>query len=135
MAALDKLGNYKNTGLLIMRAGLGIMMMIHGYPKLMAGPKLWAMLGSSTGNLGIHFAPVFWGFMAAVTEAVGGLLIAIGLWFRPVCILMTINLIVAASHHFGAGEGINGAAHAIETGIAFLGLLFFGPGKYSADKK
>jgi putative oxidoreductase len=135
MAMFDKLGNYRNTGLLLMRVGLGIMMMIHGYPKLMGGPDGWTKLGGAMGNVGIHFAPMFWGFMAAATEAVGGLLIVLGLFTRPVCILMIINLAVAALHHFSKGDGIDGAAHAIETGIAFLGLLFLGPGRYSIDKK
>lgn len=135
MAALDRLGNYRNTGLLLMRVGLGIMMMVHGYPKLMGGPELWTKLGHATGNVGIHFAPMFWGLMAALTEAVGGLLIVLGFFTRPVCLFLMINLTVAALQHFSKGEGINGAAHAIETGLAFLGLLFLGPGRYSIDKK
>ena len=33
---LDK---YRDIGLLILRVGIGIMFMIHGLPKLTAGPK------------------------------------------------------------------------------------------------
>ncbi|RZJ63310.1 MAG: DoxX family protein, partial [Pedobacter sp.] len=32
MAIFDSLGKYRNTGLLILRVGLGIMMMTHGFP-------------------------------------------------------------------------------------------------------
>ncbi|XZF14752.1 DoxX family protein [Chitinophagaceae bacterium MMS25-I14] len=135
MAIFSKLGNYKNTGLLLMRAGLGIMMMIHGYPKLMGGPDLWGKVGSAMGDAGIHFAPVFWGFMAAAAETICGLLAVLGLFFRPACLFIMFTLTIAALHHFSAGEGLSGAAHAIETGIAFTGLLFLGPGKYSVDKK
>jgi putative oxidoreductase len=134
MAALGKLGEYRNFGLLVMRVGLGVMMMYHGYPKLFAGPETWAKLGGDMKHFGIAFSPAFWGFMAAATETIGGLLVVLGLWFRPICILMVINLSVAAAHHFYAGGGLNDAAHAIETGLAFFGLIFLGPGWFSVDK-
>jgi len=135
MALLSNLGNYKNFGLLIIRVGLGIMFIYHGYPKLMGGPKHWAELGESMKYVGIHFLPVVWGFLAATTELLGGFLLIIGLAFRPVCILLFINLVVAALMHLGSGDGLGGAAHAVEDAIVFAGLLFVGPGKYSVDKK
>jgi putative oxidoreductase len=135
MAYLNNLNNYRNTGLLILRIGLGAMMIYHGYPKLMAGTHGWANLGASTKYVGIHFWPVMWGFLAALTETLGGFLIIIGLAFRPAALLLMINLIVAAASHFGKGDGLDGAAHAIELVFVFAGLVFIGPGKYSVDKK
>jgi putative oxidoreductase len=135
MALLSNLGNYKNTGLLIIRVGLGIMFIYHGYPKLMGGVKGWEHLGESMKYVGIHFLPAAWGFLAAVTELLGGFLLIVGLAFRPVCILLLINLIVAALMHFGSGGDLGDAAHAIEDAIVFAGLIFTGPGKYSVDKK
>eukprot|EP01037_Dinobryon_pediforme_P007255 gene7255-7326_t len=135
MAVLSKLGNYKNFALLIIRVGLGIMFIYHGYPKLFGGPKAWEALGSSTKYLGIHFWPLIWGLLSAVVETFGGFLLIIGLAFRPVCLLMLVNLIVAIALHLGKGDGIEGAAHAIEDAIVFLGLLFIGPGRNSVDKK
>ena len=135
MAMFEKLGNYKETGLLLMRLGLGFMLITHGLPKLTAGPDTWGKLGSSMGNWGIHFAPIFWGFMAAAAEGIGGVLIMLGLFFRAACLFIIITMAVAATHHFSAGDGLNGAGHAMEIGFAFLGLLFIGPGKYSVDKK
>jgi len=135
MALLSNLGNYKNTGLLIIRVGLGIMFIYHGYPKLMGGVKGWEHLGGSMKYAGIHFLPVMWGFLAAATELLGGFLLIIGLAFRPVCILMLATLIVATLTHFGSGGDLGDAAHAIEDAIVFAGLIFIGPGKYSVDKK
>lgn len=135
MAIFDNLAKHKDFGLLIIRIGLGIMFIYHGAPKLAGGPEQWEKLGGSMKVVGIHFAPVVWGFLAAVTETFGGLLLMIGLLFRPVCILLVINLIVAALVHFSKGDGLFGAAHAIEDGIIFLGLIFIGPGLYSIDKK
>jgi len=135
MAYFSNLGNYKNFGLLIVRIGLGLMFIYHGFPKLAGGTKTWHELGTSTKYIGIHFLPVVWGLLAAVVETFGGFMLLIGLAFRPVCLLLIINLIVAALFLFGQGQGLEGAAHAIEDAIMFAGLLFIGPGRYSVDKK
>lgn len=135
MALFGTLGNYKNFGLLIIRVGLGIMFIFHGYPKLLGGVAMWEQLGSSTKYVGIHFLPAVWGFLCAATETFGGFLLVIGLAFRPVCFLLVINLVVAALSQFGQHEGLMGAAHAIEDAVMFAGLLFLGPGRYSVDRK
>jgi len=135
MAILGGLGNYKNFGLLVIRVGLGIMFIFHGYPKLGGGPKLWEELGSSTKYIGIHFWPLVWGLLCAVVETFGGFLLILGLAFRPVCLLLLINLLVATAMLFGKGEGLDGAAHAIEDAVVFAGLIFVGPGRISVDKK
>jgi putative oxidoreductase len=135
MAILDNLGKYRNTGLLLIRIGLGIMFIIHGFPKLAGGPNGWTGLGGSMKVIGIDFLPIFWGFMAAATETFGGFLLIVGLFFRPALILLIFTMIIAALVHFGKGEGLQGASHAIELAIVFFGLIFIGPGKYSVDKK
>lgn len=135
MAILDNLGKYRNTGLLLLRIGVGIMFIIHGFPKLAGGPQGWEGLGGSMKVIGIDFLPVFWGFMAAVTETFGGFLLIVGLFYRPACILLVFTMIIAALVHFGKGDGLQGASHAIELAIVFFSLIFIGPGKYSVDKK
>ena len=135
MAYLAKISNYKDLGLLIARVGLGGMMIFHGLPKLMGGPAKWEALGGTMSNLGITFAPVFWGFMASFAEGVGGLLILLGLIFRPAALLIIFTMIVATTLKFSTGEGLIGASHPIETGLAFFLFLFTGPGKLSVDKK
>ena len=135
MAIFDSLGKYRNTGLLIMRIGIGIMFIVHGFPKLAGGLAGWAELGGSMKVVGVNFLPVFWGFMAAVAETFGGFLLIVGLFFRPACIALVFTMIIAALVHFGKGDGLGGASHAIELGIVFFSLIFVGPGKYSVDKK
>jgi putative oxidoreductase len=111
------------------------MFMFHGAPKMFGGPEKWHMLGTAMGNFGIDFLPGFWGFMAAFSEFFGGILLILGLFFRPACLLMAITMIVAAGHHLGRGDGLMGASHAIESGIVLLSLILIGPGKISLDKK
>ena len=136
MAVLEKLGRFKDLGLLIIRIGLGLSFsLIHGLPKIMGGIPTWTRIGGAMGHLGIHFLPLLWGFMATVSEAIGGLLVTIGLFFRPACIFIVFTMFVASSMTLSQGEGLSGSSHAIELGIVFLGLLFIGHGKYSVDRK
>ncbi|MHA2612090.1 MAG: DoxX family protein [bacterium JZ-2024 1] len=129
---LDK---YRDAGLLILRVGIGaLFMVVHGGPKMLGGPALWAKVGAAIGYLGIHFAPTFWGFMAMFSELFGGLLLILGLFFRPACLLLLITMFVASSMHLLSGEGLMAAAHAIKMAILFFSLLFIGPGKYSLDE-
>lgn len=132
---LSSLGKYRNSGILIIRIGFGIMMMLHGYPKLLGGAEKWEAVGSSMKYLGITFAPTIWGLLAAATETFGGFLIFIGLAFRPVCVLLTFTMIVAATMYLKSSANYMDASQAIEVGFVFLGLIFIGPGKYSIDKK
>jgi putative oxidoreductase len=134
MALFSQLGNYRNFGLLVIRAGLGIMMFFHGLPKLTGGIPKWESLGEDMGHLHIHFLPVFWGFMSAVTETIGGIFCVLGLWFRFVSLLMVINFVVAIATLFAEGKDIRGASEAIEMCFVFFGLLFLGAGSYSIDK-
>ena len=135
MTALSTLSNFKHTGILLVRVGLGVMFIMHGYPKLLGGPKLWEGVGSAMETVGITFLPLAWGLLAALTETLGGLFFLIGFFFRPVALIMAFTMSIASLHHLGAGEGINGASHAIEMGIVFVGFALIGPGKYSVDKR
>jgi putative oxidoreductase len=65
---LHNLDKYRDMGLLILRVGIGIMFMYHGFPKLTAGPELWTNLGGVLSDMEIGFAPTFFGFMAALSE-------------------------------------------------------------------
>jgi putative oxidoreductase len=124
---------FRDQGLLLLRIGLGIMFIYHGWPKISGGPHFWHMLGMSTGHVGIHFAPTFWGFMAAFAEFGGGLLLCFGFLTRIACVLLVIDMLVATSFHLGSGQGLAVASHPIECGIVFLSLILIGPGKLSID--
>ena len=128
------LSNYsegqKNFGLLIMRIGIGIMFILHGYPKLFGGIERWEKLGSSMKYIGVEYAPVVWGFLAGLAEAGGGVLLILGILFRPVCFFMCFTMIIAVLTHFGRGDEFMKASHAIELAVVFFSLMFIGPGNY-----
>ena len=122
-------------GILLLRAGTGFMFMMHGLPKIKGGPGFWELIGGSMANLGITFAPTFWGFMAAFAEFGGGFLILLGLFFRPVTVLLFITMVVATIMHVSKGEDFNGYSHALEAAILFFSLYFIVPGRISLDNK
>ena len=128
---LTGLTKYRDHGLLLLRVGLGVAFMIHGFPKLMGGPDTWTGLGSRVGLP----LPVVFGFIAAVSETVGGLLLILGLYFRVACILLAGTMAGALTYHLKDGDGFNEFSHALESLIVFAALILIGPGKYSVDKK
>lgn len=131
---LKFLGKHRDTGLLIMRIGLGIGLIIHGLPKLVGGTAEWARLGASMSHLGINFFPVFWGFLIAVTEGIGGVLLIIGAFYRPVCLLLTFAMIVATARQMGDPKGSYARSQPLQMAFTFFGLAFVGPGRFSIDK-
>jgi len=128
------LSRYRETGLLLLRIGMGIMYIIHGLPKLSGGVPAWTLVGTAAKYVGLDFLPTFWGFMAAFSEVFGGIFLILGFLFRPACLMLLATMAVAAVMHIGKGDGFNVASHAIENGIVFLSLIFIGPGKFSIDK-
>ncbi len=122
-------------GLLALRVGIGGMFMAHGWPKLAGGAKAWAKLGGAMSHLGLDFWPTFWGFAAACGEFFGGLLLAIGLLFRPAAAMLFATMAVAATMHIRTGDGVMGASHAIEAAILFASLLLIGPGRFALAEK
>lgn len=129
---LKSLDRFRDFGLLILRLGLGFSFFwAHGWGKIFGGPEGWAELGGTVSLIGIDFLPTFWGFMAAFAEFGGGILLMLGLLFRPALFLLISTMAMAATMHIITGNG--SPLHAIELGIVFLALFFTGPGKYSLD--
>jgi len=133
--SLKALDEFRDQGLLVLRVGLGIMFVLHGWPKLAGGPEKWEKVGGAVGTLGIDFAPQFWGFMAAMAEFGGGILLALGLLTRPALLGLIFTMFVAAWMHISKESGFPKISHPIELGITFMGLLLTGPGKFSLDAR
>ena len=124
-----------HAGLLLLRVGVGaVFLLVHGGPKLLGGPPVWERVGAAMGVVGIHVMPVAWGFLAAASEGIGGLLLALGLFARAAALFMMATMAVASTMHLSRGDGLQTASHAIELGIVFAALLFTGPGRYSLDR-
>lgn len=134
MPLFTKLGRYNDTALLLLRVGIGIMMIMHGYPKLLAGPEKWTKLGNNMHYIGVKVYPEIWGFLASVSESVGGLFLVLGFLFRPSSFFLLFTMVIATMAHLYKGEELMDASHSIELGFVFLALFIMGPGRYSIDK-
>jgi len=128
------LNKYSDAGILFLRIGIGFaFIFVHGWGKIFGGPELWTKLGGSMANLGITFAPTFWGFMAAAAEFGGGILILFGLFTRPASAFLAFTMLVAFMQHTSKLDPWNRAIYPMEMFAVFMALLFLGAGKYSID--
>ena len=125
----------REVGLLILRVGIGVLFVLHGYPKITAGTGTWVSLGHAMGNLGINFLPVFWGFLAAFAEFAGGIGLILGAFFKISCALIAFDMVVAMLMHLHKGDGFQGAGHAIALLIVMIALMFMGAGQFSVAEK
>lgn len=123
---------YSDTGItiaaLLMRIGLGCLMLPHGFSKLMN----FAVLGQKFSDP-LHVGHVISLCLVIFAELFCPVFIILGLFTRAACIPLVISLSFAlgyASHwdFFGTGE------KATLFLAGFLGLLFIGPGKISFDR-
>ena len=130
----NTLERYRDLGLLIIRLGFGLgFFWFHGWPKLPGVPSAGRAPATPCRYLGVTFAHQWWGLAAGVAEGLGGLLIALGLFFRPVTLALVSVMIVATTNHIASGEGT--PAHAFKNAWLFAGLFFVGPGRFSLDHR
>ena len=123
---------YYDEGLLVIRLTFGLgFIYFHGWSKLVQGPERWERLGGTMSNIGIDFGHTFFGFLAAFSETVAALCIALGLFFQPMLALLGFTMIMATLSHIASGRGNPGNAFKF-AGIC-AGMIFTGPGKYSLD--
>jgi len=125
----------KNLGLLILRLGIGIMLILHGFPKIQGGPSMWQHLGRMMNVFGIDFALKFWGFIIAFSEFFGGICIILGLFFRLFCVLLSLVMVTAIFVLLDNGKSILEASEAIQMAIVFFSLLIIGPGRFSYTRR
>ncbi len=134
MAVLQFLSKYRETGLLLFRASVGLIFIILIAPVLWGGEGSWEHLGSSMRHLDFHSHYRFWGFFLATLGCVGGVLIVLGLFFRVgvllVLVVALVHLVVVWDNH---GD-FHTRLPALEMAILLISLLLIGPGKYSVDK-
>jgi putative oxidoreductase len=123
---------YRDIGLLILRIGFGLSFFwYHGYPKLAGGPAAWERTGDAVANIGISFGHTAWGLAAALSEGVGGLLFAAGLFFRPVCVAMLGVMVMATVDQ--VGREMPQPEHALKNAFVLAGMFLVGAGRYTVN--
>lgn len=118
---------------LFLRVGIGILTIIHGIPKMFGGVETWRQLGTFVLPLGIHFLPVFWGLLGALTEFVGGIALVFGFGTRIASLALILMMIVAFIWHLHRHDVFNVYSLSLTLIIIYSIFLIIGGGKYSLD--
>lgn len=117
----------------LMRFAAGAILVPHGYLKLFAGGVNG--LATALGGLGLHPA-MAWAYWVALVEFVGGILLALGLFTRPVAVIIAIEMAVAAfavhlpNGFFWTSKGLE---YPLMWGLLCLGIAFRGGDRLSLD--
>ncbi len=123
----------KDIGLAIIRIGMGILFIGHGYLKLIRGVPEWKWTGEQMANLGIKFAPIFWGMCAMLAELGGGICLTLGFATRIAAFFLSIVMFVAVIHHIKKGDSYGYISFPLSQLIIFVALIITGSGPYSFD--
>lgn len=79
----------QDLGKAVIRIALGVLILLHGIAKLMAGPGFVIQTVTQAG------LPSFVAYGVYIGEVVAPILLIIGLWTRPAALIVAINMIVA----------------------------------------
>ena len=81
--------NSEDTGKLILRVSLGVMILLHGIAKIMGGVDGIVGMVSKAG------LPAALGYLVYVGEVLAPLLLIVGLWTRLAALVVAINMVIA----------------------------------------
>ncbi len=133
------LNNLQPWGAFFLRLVLGCAMIYHGFDKVIPhgvfhGGNTFSALdhhGHYVASLGL---PYWLGYVSALTEFIGGILIVLGLLTRFAAFLITCNMLVAIvvvnRHH-----GYSGSEYSLALFVIAVMLLFYGGGACALDRK
>ncbi len=112
----------KDKALLAIRIVAGLIFVMHGYGKLTGNPSLEMFAGMLSG-MGFPMA-MFFAWLVALTEFLGGLALIVGIFVRPAGVLLAIVMLVAFTMakklQFPAGD-IDFALLGISIALAMAG--------------
>jgi putative oxidoreductase len=134
----NSLNNLQPWGTFLLRLVLGIAMVIHGYGKVIPASgfhgNTFAALnhhGHVVASLGL---PYWLGYVSALTEFVGGILVLLGLFTRFSAFMIACDMLAAillvTRHH-----GYSGSEYALALLVIAVMVLFTGAGVMALDRK
>src|ERR1700694_2586040 len=123
--------NDMDTGLLLLRAVIGLTVLAHG------AKKFAELDAAATALEGLGFAPGRRSaILAGLAEAGGGLLLALGLATPAAAsVVFGVMLVAGVSAHLKQGFFLmkGGYEYTLVLGLAGLSVAFTGPGRFSVD--
>jgi putative oxidoreductase len=129
-ASNNTLYNLPPYGAFILRLALGACMIYHGYGKVVPDHAM-DHYAHTIVSLGL---PYWLGYVSALTEFVGGILVLFGLLTRPAAALIAINMLVALIK-VNVHQGIDGCQLSLLLLTMSVALVCFGGGAYALDRR
>jgi putative oxidoreductase len=128
---LSWLNRFQGLGALVMRVVLGVIMVAHGYTKVIPSGSLYTFAHTVTR---MHL-PVWLGYVSAFTEFFGGMLLIVGLLTRIAAFMTAIDMSVAILkvHLHGGILGPNSFALPLSLFAISMMLVFSGCGWLGLD--
>ena len=125
------LNRFEGLGALIMRLVVGVIMVSHGYTKIIPTGALYTFAHT----VGRMHLPVWLGYVAAFSEFFGGMLLIVGLLTRVAAFMVAIDMTVAIIkvHLHGGLLGPNSFAFPLTCFAIALMLVFTGCGWLGLD--
>ena len=119
-----------NLGILWLRVLMGFgIAFLHGYGKVFGGRM--EQFTEGVAEMGFP-VPTFFAWAAALTEFLGGILIALGLGTRPAALLLFINMSVAAFIRHAA-DPFDVKELTFAYWVTAMTIVLTGPGLFSFD--
>jgi len=121
----------EDSGKLLLRVAVGVLMLLHGIAKIASGPD-WVL-----GLMAKYELPTVLGYGVYLGEVVAPLLLIVGLWTRPAALVVAINMVVALAlvHTHELAQLANTGGWALELqGMYLFGALavaLLGAGRFS----
>lgn len=120
----------KPAAQLLLRLALAIVFIYHGYPKLFTARAAWYAAFPRMGF------PWYFALISGVVEFFGGCLLVVGLFTRPIALLLAGEMAIALWRvHLPPGLlKVNNYQFPLVLAVAAFTLLAIGPGPVSADR-
>ena len=125
------LNRFEGLGAMVMRLVLGIIMVAHGYTKIIPSGALYTF-SHTVAHMNL---PVWLGYVSAFTEFFGGMLLIVGLLTRLAAFMTAIDMAVAIIkvHLHGGLMGPNSFGFPLALFAISLMLVFSGCGWLGLD--
>jgi putative oxidoreductase len=123
-----------NFGLLMLRVGIGSVMVLHGLPKFLGGAEVLTNVGQAMSVYGLNTMPLLWGSLVASSEVVGGLFILTGFLFRPAALMIAFTMLTAVILKLPDMPSLSNFkefAYPLSLFFVFSSLFFIGAGSFA----
>ena len=138
MSLAKKFKKSANWSVLFVRLAVGLVFLVHGFGKLFGvGPFPFGLSGTAGFLAGLGFpSAMFFAWVLALVETLGGLAIILGLFTRYAALLVGIDMIFALLLvHIPSGFYESNGEIALVLLLAAISLLFSGAGKHLVLEK